>query len=87
MRREEVVKAIKIIRKWCLSRDALEHPCDGCPMSRNCEHYADEWIFEGEDEPTTPREIIMFGMRYTCQWKKGMCESCPLRRDCKRLDE
>lgn len=46
MSREEVVNAIKIIQEWCLSRDALEHPCITCPMVKNCEHYADEWVVE-----------------------------------------
>lgn len=31
----EVVNAIKTIREWCKSRDALENPCDGCPMDSN----------------------------------------------------
>lgn len=46
MSREEVVKAIVTIREWCESRYLLAHPCDECPMFRNCAHNAGEWVVD-----------------------------------------
>lgn len=34
--REDVVKAMAIIREWCESRDALEEACADCPMVDAC---------------------------------------------------
>lgn len=36
--KENVVKAMNVIIEWCESRDALEYPCTGCPMERNCKY-------------------------------------------------
>lgn len=46
---ENVLQAARTIRDWCLSREALEVPCDKCPMDGICgEPSPDCWEIEDE---------------------------------------